>query len=42
MNEVSNQSKSSISAYRIFGWVPFLLTVVLATGIAVGSILRDM
>ena len=42
MSQGASQSKSSVSAYRVFGWVPFLLTVVLATSVAVGSILRDM
>ena len=42
MSEVANQSKKSVSAYRVFGWVPFLLTVVLATSVAIGSILRDI
>ncbi len=42
MSEVSNASKSSISAYRLLGWVPLLITAVGATTVVVASILRDL
>lgn len=42
MNEVASTSKGSISAYRIFGWVPLLVTVIGATSVVIVSVLRDL
>lgn len=42
MSGVANTPKSSISAYRILGWVPLLITVIGATSVVIMSVLRDI